>query len=254
MDEDLRSRYRRDFRREAARTIPTRPGRLSPPSPPAAQVPSIPQNIPSSPLPAQPLAAAAVETAEQTLLPRPLEDIPQPRLAKKAVRKHRGRRKGRLKKLLFIIFILLVIGSLGSVGYIYYQNRDVVPKSVLAQANIPILYPAQLPAGFQINKSSFNVTNGNLIAYYADNSAGDRILFTVQAKPSNFDYDTFYSQSLQNADKFTTDLGEGAVGTAQGRVLGSLTTDKTWLIVSGNDNSIDSTKVSFVLHHLKQTD
>jgi hypothetical protein len=239
MDEDLRGRFRRDFTNE-----PIKSGQPAPPqpvNPPPQQPPQpVPQPLPQS----SSRPPAAPDDPFKDL--KPLES--QPHQLAKAKKKRR-----RSYKKFFIVLIILLAVGFTALG-IYSYTQGTVPKKVIKESSIPILYPDKLPPGYTINKTSFNVSGNNLITYYAQNSAGDHIIFTVQPKSPNFDYQKFYDQSLQDSTKFSTSLGSGAVGTAQGHLLGMLTTDKTWIIVAGNNKNVDSSKVQLVLKNLKQTE
>src|SRR5204863_4632702 len=110
--------------------------------------------------------------------------------------------------------------------YLFLNNKEAaapaVPNKIKTQATVPILYPEKLPAGYKVIQSSFNVSAGGIVAYYAEDNSGHRLNFTVQARPANFDFEAFYSQILTSATKFNTPLGEAAVGTANDHLLGSL--------------------------------
>lgn len=140
----------------------------------------------------------------------------------------------------------------GAAGYEYIYMRPQVPANITSQAEIPILYPEKLPTGFRLVKSSFNINNGNIIGYYVQNAAGNRIVFTNQAKPSNFDYEKFYTTGLSNTNRFNTALGSGAVGTTNGRIFGSFTTSKSWVIATSNSKSVTTDMIQYCLTYLKQ--
>lgn len=217
-DDDLRNRYRRNFSTEPIKTVPSRPA-TPVVAPQAVQVPPS-HNAPASP----------PTTAQPTVRPR------------------------RAKRRFLIIFIILILAAAGAGGYLYEKAQSVVPASVVAQADIPVLYPSKLPPGYKIDKSSFKVSNGNIISYYAANQTSSRLVFTVQARPANFDYDKFYSESMTDTTKITTPIGEGAVGTAGGHLLGSLATTKSWILITSNDNNIGADKIQTALSSLKSTD
>lgn len=217
-DEELRNRYRRNYSTEPI--------------------------ITAKPKPAAPVAAAPTQT---TAVP-PLAPVSHSTIRHQSARPKRGKRR------LLIVFFILVLIAAGAGAYLYQKSLVVVPANIVAQSDIPILYPSKLPAGYKINKTSFKVSNGNIISYYATNKTSSRLVFTVQARPPNFDYEKFYSSSMTDVTKIATPLGEGAVGTAGGRLLGSLATTKSWILITTSDKSGGSDKIQIALSSLKTTD
>lgn len=216
-DEDLRGRFRRDYTKELI-------GQTRPPK--KAPVAHTPKNHLDN--------IAAITSDDLNSRPR-------------KVKKHKNR-----FKLLKLFLILTLIGILCTAGYYYYAQAQVVPKNIQDQAEIPILYPTKLPEGYSIAKNSFSVTNGNIISYYAESQGSNRLLFTVQTRPSNFDFEQFYAKSLTNRTKFSTPLGEAAAGTAGDRLLGSLATERSWILITTNNPSITIENIVIALRSLKQ--
>lgn len=233
-DEDLRGRFRRDFTQEPIRTGSPRPPK--------------PQKSAAVPAPQQPQSKLAQSTEEDTLAS--IKPLPQ---AVSMPKTKRSRRRGRgiFKKLFIFLLVLVFLTAAGYFGYLYKQKQTIVPANIKKEASIPILYPNKLPAGYKIDKNSFSVTQGNLITYYAADTNNNKMVFTVQAKPSNFDFAKFYAQGLTNTNKFTTPLGEGVIGKASGRLVGSLTTGNTWVLISSNSNSVTADKIQYALQNLK---
>lgn len=218
-DDDLRGRFRRDYTKEPIRQ-----------------------------------SNAKSETPVAPTKNKEAYDIQSPSL-ENITRKPRKAKKPRKRfKFFKIFFVLLIIGVLSAAGYSYYIQNQVVPRKIQDQAEIPVLYPTKLPEGFKIVKNSFSVTNGNIISYYAQDHSNNRLLFTVQSRPSNFDFEQFYSKSLTKSTKFTTQLGEGAAGTAGDRLLGSLATEQSWILITANNPTITVDKIVIALKSLKKTD
>jgi hypothetical protein len=226
-DDDLRGRFRRDFTREPIKSGPSRP------------IPEV-----SPPIPAANPEAAPAPTIEMPKF-EPSETV--------AKNKRRTQKKRRSKKKFFVlIFILLILAGGAGGAYKYYYLKPSVPKNIVAQTTIPILYPQKLPNGYSISQQSFNITSGNIITYFAANQTGDRIVFSLQARPANFDYATFYSKGLTDSTIFNTSLGQAAVGTTDGHLLGSLATEQTWIIVSSTSKNIHSSDIRLILENLKE--
>ncbi len=217
MDDDMRRRYRRDYTGEM----------IKPPRPQAAAQPGRPAPNPS--------------------IPPAHHPSPGHHAAAHPPVKSRRRRRPLIAALL-----VLLIAAAGGGGYWYRSNRlaSPVPDDVRASVNFPILYPSQLPSGYRLDDSSFS-TSGGVVLYSAVNPAGTKIAFTDQQRPSNFNFNNFYKQGLSNSTTFDTPLGQAALGTANGRPLGSLVSDNSWVLVSSASKSVQSDDLRLVLNSLK---
>jgi hypothetical protein len=233
-DENLRGRYRRDFTREPIG------GQSAIPPQPARQQPAQPQLAQDQPDLNLPPALAGIKAAGATKR-RPVK-----------------KRRSPFKKLILFCLAMALLAALAAGGFRYMKatkpNAQTVPEKVKQQISVPILYPGKLPAGYKVIQSSFNATNAGVVAYYAEDNAGHRLNFTVQARPTNFDFEAFYSRILTNATKFSTPLGEAAVGTANDHLLGSLATTKSWVIVSGNSKAVGADKIQTALSGMQKID
>jgi hypothetical protein len=112
------------------------------------------------------------------------------------------------------------------------------------------LIPTKLPAGYSVDPSSFQYTNG--INLFTANKGGQRLIFTIQKTPPTFDFATFYKQQLQNNQQFSTAYGQAAVGRNSGHYLGSLVAGNTWLLLSTNNSQLNADDFSLVLNNLKK--
>lgn len=226
-DEDLRGRFRRDFTKEVI-------GQQSKNSSAPTKAPEIPKN----------------ETEE---LPTAEFSLPSPEITPAAERqKTKSRRRGSGKRIVFVLVILALLAGVAYGGHWYWaaKIRLPIPASIRSAADYPLLYPSKLPDGYKINEGSFSTANG-VVIFNATNSSSDKIAFTDQKKPSNFDFDTFYKQSLANSTIFTTTLGQAAIGTANNQLLGSLTTDQSWLLVTATSKDIKSPDLRTIIENIK---
>lgn len=242
-DEDLRARYRRDYTREPIKS-PAHPHKPEPTDLSSVQ--------PEKPKPT-PVAEHVPETTQHTHETAPL---PRINIEEQPVRRTRRKNKsgrGLFKKLLIMIFIIGVGIAIAAGGSYFYSKSHAssVPENIKSQSDVPVLYPEKLPAGFTVDKSSFNISGNNIVAYYATDSSGNHLIFNVQPRPANFDFDKFYSQVMTDATRFATPIGEAAVGNASGHLLGSLATDKSWVIVTGSNKNIDTDKIKTALSQMK---
>lgn len=246
-DEDLRGRFRRDFTTEPIRSgqppreTPSQITEVQPPTP-AAPVPI--QTSPPSPNQPQPSLEPTPPIPQIKLEPTDSYTRPIKPVAKKS------------RKKLTAALLIIALGAAAAGGLAYYQvnkPQPLVPLAIESKTSIPILYPDKLPPGFAVARSSFNITSGNVVAYYAEDSAGHRLNFTVQPRPTNFDFEKFYSQIISNSTRFNTSLGEAAIGKANGHLLGSLATTQSWVLVTGNSDKVSADQIQTALNSLKVT-
>jgi len=230
-DENLRQRFRRDFTKE--------PININQPKASQGQM-------------------SEVKAAAPTIQPAESDDfdtLPELNIVNSPPRPLPRAKRNFKKPLLIFLCLTLVSGGVtaGIIGLRAHQKpKEIVPLTVKSQISIPLLYPDKLPPGFSVVDSSFNVTNaGSVVAYYATDSQGNHLNFTVQARPANFDFNAFYTKILSNTTRFTTPLGEAAIGTGQGHLLGSLATSKSWVIITGNNKNVTADKIQTALSGLR---
>jgi hypothetical protein len=118
-------------------------------------------------------------------------------------------------------------------------RHNPIPKSISDQVGFPLYYPARLPKGFTIDKSSFSY--GNKVVAFVIRSGDKKIFVTEQTKPAGFDFDKFYLQKLDQETEFLTPIGKAASGVVNSNVrVVSLLTDQTWVFINTNtDVSFD---------------
>jgi hypothetical protein len=159
--------------------------------------------------------------------------------------------EGADKKPILIGLIILFLIAGGVIFYFAYHSHSPIPAEVQKQVTFPLYYPGKLPAGYALNKDSFQATS-DAIVYYAD-KGNDRITISIQPRPQGFDFQKFYQQTLNNSEQFLTPLGQAGIGKAQDRLLGSLATDESWILVSSNSPGIKAADIRLVLSHLKKS-
>jgi len=156
------------------------------------------------------------------------------------------------KKIVFICLSVLII-TLGIVGLRKYQNKmsqNIFSNTMLSSVNFSLFRPASLPTGFIINKQSIQ-TNGQIVTYSASDKLGHNIVFSIQQRPATFDFDSFYSKSLTSTQRFITNNGEAAIGSAaRAGKVGSLVSGDTWVLVTSNYSSLTSEAFQDILKGL----
>lgn len=226
-DEDLRGRFRRDFTKEVIEQKPK--------PQPAAET----KNDKQAPVEAD---------SKDSGFPLPLPQI-TPTAEK---RRAKTRRRISFKKVAYTLILLALITGGVYGGYWYWSSKITlpIPSSIRSSAEFPLLYPSQLPAGYKINEGSFSTANGVIIFNAADSSS-NKIAFTIQKKPSNFNFDAFYKQNLADSTIFTTSLGQAAIGTANKQLLGSITTEQSWLLVTSTSKNVKTSDLKLILLNIK---
>lgn len=151
--------------------------------------------------------------------------------------------KNKLISVGVIVVALLLVGIIG-----YVAKSKVGPKPVMIPASIAdkLLFTpyilAKLPEGYKINESSFTKQEEALL-FSAVNDKGDKLLFSEQEVPKNFDISAFYSSSLKSPTRLTGLKNEVVYGQLTGQsksLAGIKTSDDTWVLIIGNFTKQDA--------------
>jgi hypothetical protein len=139
---------------------------------------------------------------------------------------------------LLIGFVVLAAVAAG--GYYMKLPRNPIPPEVSSQVKFPLYYPAKLPQGYNLDKSSFRGTS-QVVFYQAVSSGGaQKIFFSLQPRPADFNFDDFYFKKLSDTTDITTPNGKATIGVYNQGIFGSLVTTKTWVIVTSTDETAQS--------------
>jgi len=192
-------------------------------------------------------APAPVSPAPQPPAPDPYQPSPRPAAAQPV---HKPKKRRAVKFFIFLVVLAALAGG-GVLAYHKYNVKSPFPADIRQNADIDLLYPGQLPAGYKIDASSYKQTNG-ILTYNAYNS-DQKLVFTLQKTPTVFDFNTFYKQQFQNSRQINTNYGTATLGINSGRPLGSLVDDTTWLLLSVSNNShLSLDDLSRVMSNLKK--
>jgi hypothetical protein len=236
--DDMRNRYRVPGRDDGQPAQPVHESLQhayqAPPAPHRPAPPPVRTHVPPPPAPRhQP--AAHVDNQPQPEAHYHLPSRPKRRL---------------WRRLSVVLIVLLLLAGAGIYAYPRYVNANPFPASIQTGAGLSMFYPGKLPAGYILDKTSINLTNGVLLYNAAD---GDKhLVFTLQKTPTTFDFPTFYKQQLTGAQQYQTPYGQATVGKNSGRYLGSLTDGDTWLLLSTNSTAVSQDDISLVMTHLKK--
>jgi len=157
----------------------------------------------------------------------------------------------RLRPRLTVVFIVLILlATAGVYAYPKYANANPFPAGIRSNAGLSLFYPSKLPAGYTVDKTSINLSNGVLL--YSANNGDKRLVFTLQKTPTAFDFANFYKQQLTGDQQYQTPYGQATIGKNSNHYLGSLTAGDTWLLLSSSGSQVSMDDMSLVMTHLKR--
>jgi hypothetical protein len=136
--------------------------------------------------------------------------------------------------LLFIALMSLLAFGIGVLAALMLSKPGViVPENVAKNVSFPIYLPARLPGNFKVAQGSFSFRDDALI-FAAKDSSGASIVFAEQKRNPKFDFSSFYTSQMSDAETLSGTPFPSVIGKAkksQTRLL-SVVTDQTWVFVS----------------------
>lgn len=164
-------------------------------------------------------------------------------------RKNSVAKKRRLQIILASV-LLLVILTTGTAFMAFPKQQSPFAKSIVASVGFPLYYPKALPSGYIIDTSSIT-SNGQAVLYQIINPGASNatIFVSIQAKPSNFNFNDFYQQKLSDTTAHPTANGQAVVGLYNNGVFGSLVTSSDWIIIT-TPNEAAASRIQTVLNSL----
>lgn len=140
--------------------------------------------------------------------------------------------------LVFIVLSLLVVASRKPRIAI-----SPVPNNISRAVSFPIYYPDQkkLPRGYTLSSNSFSKPVPNGVTYSVLYGHGQKIVFSLQPKPSNNELQGFSSNYIPLHNSYSTPIGQALLGAYNTKVgtetLVSLPTNSnTWIILTAPYN------------------
>lgn len=166
-----------------------------------------------------------------------------------------------MRRWLVYVIVLLVIAGLGLAGWAHWHKKTaapqpakLVPLSISQAVNFPVYYPdqARLPAGYVFDTNSFRSPVENGVNYSINYGSGQRIVFTLQPKPSDSELKTFNASYIPLRTDFQTGIGQAEIGTYHQQTLASLPVAKgPWIVITAPPD-IDQNQLKQVLQSLKK--
>ena len=110
-----------------------------------------------------------------------------------------------------------------------------VPSSIRNQAPFTLYYPdpAKLPQGLTLGSGSFDIRR-SVVTYRLYKNGQPVINVSLQAKPSNIDFNGFYDYSMAGRHDTETAYGKAAIGIVENFPTSSLVTEKTWVFITSD--------------------
>ena len=146
------------------------------------------------------------------------------------------------------VFIVIIIVGWAVAGFFFFRYRN-VSKSAnspnpLASYSQSVNYPLYYPADTYIELSSRNLTNN--IVTYAIKYKDDEMFASIQPLPHGFDFNNFVRQ-VTGQTSIRTPVGKAVMGELNGKLIGSITTDKAWFLLSTSPDTPVSDMQSVLL-------
>jgi hypothetical protein len=134
--------------------------------------------------------------------------------------------------------VTAVVIIVSTISIYYALNRNTAPASpfspqTVSSVEFSLYYPINLPKGFKISKSSITSPQSGVVVMDIDGPDGAKIYLSQQARPSKFDFGGYY-KNFTDSRQQVTDTGVIATGKIDSgnTVIGSLATNKTWILAN----------------------
>lgn len=162
----------------------------------------------------------------------------------KAMKQHLA--KNKLISISVIVIALLAVGIAGYVAKSVATPKAVkIPDSISSKLLFTPYVPAKLPVGYEIDPQTFYKQEEALL-FSAVNAKGDKILFTEQSVPKNFDTSSFYSSALANRSRIDSLKYQAIYGELKGqkKYMAGITIKDTWLLIIGTFSKSQATDIA----------
>jgi hypothetical protein len=185
---------------------------------------------------------------DYTLEPMRVQDTP---IYKEENKKHRKKSKKRWFIGLIFVLLLAAATSLFIVTKDNSNYKELRKDLNQAQKEVPfpIFIPENLPKGFAYKKNSVSTT-GSVILYSLSVNKDKIVSISEQTKPKTANFDDFYNRVLSNKTNVLSTQGKAVLGTGNNQTIGSLVTDKVWILVS-TSTDVDNQVLTQLIRSLK---
>lgn len=153
---------------------------------------------------------------------------------------------------------VVVIAVLAAgIAWFFLRPKSPVPSKIAKAVDFPVYYPdpKKLPAGYTLDTTSFKNPVSNGISYSVDYGNGQKLVFSLQDKPSSSELQDFNSNYIPLHNDYKTPVGQAELGAYNNHgttesLISLPTNGKTWIIITAPYNT-DQTKLKQVLSALR---
>jgi hypothetical protein len=161
----------------------------------------------------------------------------------------RHKRFGRKKIVSIVVVMVLILGSLGGVLWYKHLHANPIPAAIKSQVGFTTYYPSTLPDGWKIDSSSYSVDTD--VLFYKLVGPKTTIVVSTQARPKSLQIDALFKSQLTNVTQFDAPSGDGAVGTAGTRFIGSMLGNDSWVLLSPTSSDITQHELRLLIMALR---
>lgn len=138
---------------------------------------------------------------------------------------------GKTSRILLACTFLVVIAAIGTSVFLFLQTRHTTPLTkTQSRVGFTLFYPKPAPEGYQPVKNSVSVSGETVIAQLSNGA--DTVTVTQQPKPRNAD-----ELKIDGFTNVTTSIGTMALGTAEDRSTGIITSAQSIITISANNKA-----------------
>lgn len=150
--------------------------------------------------------------------------------------------------------VIFFAGILFGGWFYFFRSTNPVPVSIAKLVSFPIYYPEQkkLPVGYALDQNSFRSPIKNGIGYAVNYGENQKIVFSVQATPTDNDIQDFNNSYIPERTDFKTPLGQAEIGKFKSQILVSIPIKNgSWVVMTAQPD-IDQDKLKTVVRSLRK--
>lgn len=150
--------------------------------------------------------------------------------------------KGRILTVLTLLFIICT----ATLTYVLIIKKSAspFPETIQKSVHFDLYYPTEN----KLNSSSIQDVDGTVS--YTVNYKDSPMYVTIQAVPKDFDF-TGLEKQIENSKSIRTPFGKAIIGTISERQIGSLKTDRSWLLITSTKDTPQE-DIEAILRQLKK--
>lgn len=162
-----------------------------------------------------------------------------------------------MKKIILGVICFIVVAGVAVAAYIKLTPAKVViPKEVTkenAEKKLTEYIPGWLPGTYEIDKDSFSRQEGQVFVFSATDKDRNRLFFSEQPVPKNFDFDRFYKTKVMDPIKLENVPYESVYArTIVGKAfILSIKAENTWIMMS-TTSPIDTVMAQKIVQEMKE--